>query len=89
MRQVTLENPRADAVGILNTDGSEESLVSSTMELIEGFEPPALPTFSVIKVARNESGKMVWIVYIAPKAVARIPFEFTMEWPSTREIEIN
>jgi hypothetical protein len=49
----------------------------------------AATTGGVLKVVQSELGKTVWIVRVLPHSEQRVPFEYTVEWPTDKEITVE
>ncbi|CAM9465106.1 unnamed protein product [Scytosiphon promiscuus] len=93
--KVTLKQPVPGAVSESEAI-NDDVLASTALELFGGSEdeangrqPPHSHTKTVVAgVMKNPSNHLAWVGKIAPQSEISIPLEYTMEWPSGKEIEI-
>ena len=71
------------AAAAKNTAASDDTISDSDTE------GDASTAAGVLKVVQSELGKTVWIVRVLPHSEQRVPFEYTVEWPTDREITVE
>ncbi|KAG5177473.1 hypothetical protein JKP88DRAFT_347016 [Tribonema minus] len=94
--KVMLKDPAPNTVTDVSVDANE-ALVSAALELLEGegggggssAAAAAAAAAGTLRVVQNESGKLVWIVRVPPHTDARVPFEYSIEWPADKNIEMD